>query len=168
SGVMRLGLLATAAIVVTYRLYRRSNDGLTPSVMLLTASLGTGAVALIGFSASISQTAFALAAAAGGFMLWNWPGVRFVFGSAALFCGAGMLTALVGQMAFFTLAPVETLSFLLLIFYSDIIAKRIPLGGGGVSDALRPVVLGLICMVPVVVSVALAYLSSVGEDGYPG
>lgn len=165
---LRLGVLVVAALVVLLRLHRRSDDGLTAPVMLFAAALGTGAIALLGASASISQSAFALAAALGGFMVWNWPRCRFRFGSAALFGGGGVLVMLAGQMVFFTRANADALSLLLIVFFADLAMARIRTGPGVVGGALRPVILGLICMIPVVLAVAFAYVTTSGSGTYLG
>ncbi|WP_315983324.1 hypothetical protein [Aliamphritea spongicola] len=67
---------------------------------MLFVSIGLGAVTIIGASALIGQTAFALSAAIGGFLLLNWPKQRFTFGATAQLVIITVLTALLAQALF--------------------------------------------------------------------
>ncbi len=154
---IRLAVLLVGGWLTLHRLDRLGPAGTDPAVMLLFAALGVGGVAIIGSSASIAQMAFALAAAAGGFVLWNWPWQRYLFSGAAVFGGGGALVFLATQMTFFTGAPVEALALLLPVFFADAIAARVPKGSGLWAEAVGPVILGVLCMVVVAAAVGLAY-----------
>ncbi len=81
---------------------REKGSDLDAPVMLLAASLGCAGIALYGSSASIAQLCGALAAALGGFLLWNWPRPRDRFAGAGV-CGAGgALVFLLSMLAFYT------------------------------------------------------------------
>lgn len=164
---LRYGLVLIGGLVCLVRLESRSGDGLTPSVMLLIATLGAGGVAIIGASASLAQSLFGLSAALGGFMLWNWPVSRFAFNRAALL-GAGLPALfLVGQAAFFTKAPAVALALLLPIFFADSLSHRLVKGSSRSAEAFRPLVLGLLAAVPALAAAGLAFwLSAAGDDPY--
>ena len=164
---LRYGLVLGGGLLCLIRLEGRSGDGLNPSVMVLATAIGAGAVTVIGSSAALAQSMFGLAAAAGGFMLWNWPVSRFAFSRAALL-GAGLpLLFLVGQAAFFTRAPAAAFAPLIAVFYADAIAGRMVRGGGRFAAAMGPVVLGLVTILPVLASVGVAlWLTGGGDDPY--
>ena len=164
--VLVLSLTLVGSVVVLARLERRADDGPTPSVLLLVAALGTGGVAVAGASASLGQLAFALAASVGGFMLWNWPRSRFPFGRAALFGGGATLTFLAGQAVFFTDASRVALAVLVAVFFADGPVRRLMPGRGAAGRALRPVVVGLVALVPAAAAVAWAMLGGGGDDPY--
>ena len=162
-GVVTLIALCLGGIAIFAGL-RASRDGETaPTIALLVGGLGAGLVALIGSSASISQLSIGLAAACGGFLLWNWPKSRFAFGSAALFGGGGALVALVSAMTLFASASKLALILLIPVFFADRLAVRLPLA---TRPAIGPVVVGIICMVPAAIAVLAAYLTSGGGSGY--
>ncbi|NJN46485.1 MAG: hypothetical protein HC808_08415, partial [Candidatus Competibacteraceae bacterium] len=96
--ILELVALYGASVLIFWRLERVRADVLIPSSMVLSAALGLGAVAALSASLSLGQLAFALTAAVGGFMLWNWPKRRDEFGYSGIFGAAGallILTALV-------------------------------------------------------------------------
>ncbi len=165
-GALRYGPLVVGCLAALIRLEQRAHDGLTPSVLLLVAALGVGAVAVLGASASLGQLAFALAASVGGFMIWNWPRSRFPFGFAALFGGAGALAFLAGQLTFFSDASAPALALLAVVFFTDGAARRLVTRPDTIGRALRPVILGLIALIPVAVAVAWAYFGAGGDDPY--
>lgn len=131
--------------------------------MLLIAAVGVSFIGLIGSSASFAQLSGGLAAATGGFLLWNWPKNRFLFGWTAMFGGAGALLSIVSAMVLFTNASKLALLLILPVFFADRLAARLPLAG---NPALAPFMLAAVCLVPVALAVLVAYLSSGGGSGY--
>ena len=164
---LRYGLVLAAGLVCLLRLESRSDDGLNPSVMLLVAAIGAGTVTVIGASAAIGQSLFGLAAALGGFMLWNWPVNRFAFNRAALL-GAGLpFLFLVAQAAFFTRAPAAALALLIPMFFSDSLAYRLVRGGSRGANTMRPIVVGLLAAIPALAAAGVAlWLGGAGDDLY--
>lgn len=127
-------------------------------IMLLVTAASLGGIAAIAGSLSIAQLGFALAAALGGFMLWNWPRPRYPFGAAGLL-GAGvpvltlaLLTLLLTDVSPWSLTP------LVLIFVADPFSRRLPAGTGLLRQTLQPVYLVLVASVPGAAAVALAWL----------
>ena len=162
-GLVTLAVLCVGGIAIMTGLRTARGAETAPAVMLLVGGLGGGFVALIGSSASISQFSIGLAAASGGFLLWNWPKSRFSFGSGAVLGGAGALIALMSALTLFTSASKVALALLVPVFFADRVAARLPMAE---RPAIGPMVLGAICLVPAAIAVLVAYLSSEGRGGY--
>lgn len=162
SGVATIGALWLAGATVIFALRETRGNDFAPAVMLLIGAIGLSLIALIGSSASFAQLSGGLAAATGGFMLWNWPKARFSFGWAGVFGGAGALFSLIGALILFTNASKLGLFLILPMFFADRLAVRLPLA---THPAFAPFVLAVVCLVPVVLAVLVAYLSG-GGSGY--
>jgi len=135
-------------------------------IMLLVTAASLGGIAAIAGSLSIAELGFALAAALGGFMLWNWPRPRYPFGAAGLL-GAGvpvltlaLLTLLLTDVSPWSLTP------LVLIFVADPLSRRLPAGTGRLRQTLQPVYLALVASVPGAAAVALAWLTRQPDSLY--
>ena len=151
--------LWVASLIALWRVEAGRNDGLNPAVKLLIAALGTGVIAeLSGSSASIAQLAFALATALGGFMLWNWPVHRYPHGAALLLGVGGALAGIVFWLVLFTKTNPIPLAILLLVFFADLAANRVRSGDGPVGRALKPIVLGIACLIPAAAAIGIAYM----------
>ncbi|WP_448191377.1 hypothetical protein [Azospirillum sp. sgz301742] len=155
-------------IVVMLRLERRLEDGgvgngLTVPVTIVAAAVGTGVVALLGGSASILQLALAVATATGGFLLINWPHQRQAVGAALLLGLGGLVPVLAGQLVLYTKTPPLAVALLLPIVFADSLAERMP-----VRAALRPVLLGALCLVPFALAVAAAWFGAETQGAYTG
>lgn len=163
-----LGLIAVlwiGGMVVLWRVGDARGWGIASSVMMLMASLGAGGLAVLGSAASLAQLFFALAAALGGFMLWNWPKPRLPFRAAALF-GAGLTwLALADAVVLYTKTPVVTFLPLLLVFFVEPLARRLPLPRSALGDALLPVAHAAIALIPVLAAVG-TFMLLVEPSGY--
>lgn len=171
SAWMHLGLIALwlAACLIGYRLEKTRAQVLVACAPLLVAALGIGIIAYFGRTGSYSQLAFALATALGGFMLWNWPIARYPFGATLLLAGAGALAAIAFALALYTEASPYALAMLLLCFLAEPIArlvrKRLP--GGRIGEALYPIAVGAVALVPALAAIAVAYFTAPGQEaGY--
>jgi hypothetical protein len=144
------------------RLARAGASDRDAPVMLLVAALGLGVVALLGASASYGQLGFALAAATGGFLLWNWPWARWPLEPAGLLGGGTALLALVAAVATFApRADKIALALLLLCFVTPTMVRhRLPPGG-----PWRPVLVGIAAAIPAAAAAVIAHLSA-GAGGY--
>ena len=131
--------------------------------MLLIAAVGVSLIALIGSSASLAQLSGGLAAATGGFMLWNWPKARFSFGWSGVYGGVGVLFSFIVAMILFTNASKLALLLILPVFFAYRVTARLPLAS---RPALAPFVLAAVCLVPVGIAVLIASLSGGGGRGY--
>lgn len=158
--------LVTAAILwlagafVLERLNGAGASGAKSAVMLLAASIGASGVAFIGASASLAQLFGALAAATGGFLLWNWPVPRHPLSGAGLLGGGGAFVALLAATVLFTEASRLALVGILLVFLVPTLVSRSPLGGLGERPAAGPVVVGLASAILVALALGSAFLES--------
>ncbi|WP_431858418.1 hypothetical protein [Azospirillum sp.] len=159
---LELAGTALGAVVFMARLERQADKGVTLPVTLVAAAVGTGVVALLGGSASILQLALAVAAATGGYLLANWPRQRQPVGVAVLGLAA-LVPVLAGQLLLFTKASPLAVALLLPIVFADALADRAP-----VPAALRPVLLGALCLVPFLLAVAAAWFGAETPGAYTG
>ncbi|GGB98968.1 hypothetical protein GCM10011352_26410 [Marinobacterium zhoushanense] len=123
AGWILLPMLFAATLLAQHRCLAR-RDSLDGGILLLLASAGTGAIALIGASASMAQTCFALMAATGGFLLWNWPTLRFPLNATAQLSALTALLALGTQMLFYTKANGWALLLLTPLLLVDRIGRQ--------------------------------------------
>jgi len=115
-------------------------------------------LALIGTAASYAQLCGVLTAAMAGFLFWLWPLARCRFAASAVF-GPGLLfLSLVGAVATFTTVSRPALGLLLPIFYADRALGRFDTGIHKLNQALRPVLLAVIALIPAIAAVGLAHL----------
>lgn len=130
------------------------------AALLLALSLAIGGTALIGSSASIAQMALALAAAAGGFLLWNWPVARHVWGQAGR-AALGVAVLLAGVLALFT----QTQGAVLLLTLPAVLAGRVrlPLADTAVGRAAGAAVVTVLTLIPALAAIGAAYALSGGE-----
>lgn len=155
-----LAIAAAAGIAVLADLSRARAVAAESGVKIVVAALALAVIALQGTSASYGQLSAALAAATAGFCLWLWPVARCRFGASALFGGGLVLIALTGAIAVFTTAPKAALCLLLPIFFADRTLGRLR----APRPILRPVLVGLVALVPAAAAVALAQM--LGGSGY--
>lgn len=130
------------------------------AALLLSLALAVGGAALIGSSASIAQMALALAAAAGGFLLWNWPVARHGWeqaGRAAL----GIAVLLAAVLALFTRADAAVL----LLTLPALLAGRVrpPLPDTPAGRAAGAAAVTVLTLMPALAAIGAAYLLSGGE-----
>ncbi len=154
-----LAVIDIAGMVLLWRLYEEPGPSANAPVALIAASIGAAIIAFIGQSSSVSQYYGALAAATGGYVLWNWPSPRDTFGAAGVLGGGGAFLALTTIMFQFTETNKLALVFVLPVFLCPIVARATRYGRGGAS---APVATGVISIVPVALAVALAIIMEPG------
>jgi hypothetical protein len=164
-----LGLIALwlGSAIAGYRLEKSRSTGIEPTLKLLVAALGLGAIAVFGGAADLGQIGFGLATALGGFALWNWPVNRYPFGAALLLGAGGALVTMGFVLALYTETSPIALALLLLCFFADVAAKRVKLPAGKFGDTLRPFVLVGLALVPALAAIAVAYIQSTFADTVP-
>jgi hypothetical protein len=162
--ILTLVVIAAAAGAVLTELYGRNTQPAESAVKLLIAAVTLSLVALIGTSASLAQLGGVLAAAVAGFALWVWPTPRARFAASALFGGGLVFVALTGAVALFSNASKPALGLLLPIFFADRALGPFDTGIHKLNQALRPLLLGVIALIPAIASVGLAHL--LGRTGY--
>ncbi|QCO18041.1 hypothetical protein D3869_22365 (plasmid) [Azospirillum brasilense] len=155
-------LLAGGWIALT-RTAGEGEGAATPGVALLAAAVAVGGVALVGASASVAQLAFALAAATGGLLLWNWPVERHAWGNAGQ-AALGILVLLAATLTFFSSAHAEALLLVLPAFFADRLRDRLPLPRTAAGRAMGTVALTVLALVPAAAAVGVAFLLSAGSD----
>jgi hypothetical protein len=145
------------------RLPNRRENPTLPGAVLLALSLAIGGTALIGSSASLAQIALALAAATGGFLLWNWPVERHVWGvSGQIALGITVLIATV--FTFFTSARAEILLLALPALLADRLYRRLPLPQTDAGRALGSAATTILALLPALAAIGAAYVLSGGES----
>lgn len=161
-----LTLLAVTAVPVLRR-GAAGQGATTPGVVLLALALAVGGTAFAGASASAAQLAFALAAATGGLLLWNWPVERHHWGAAGQ-AAFGVVVLLAAVLAFFTDARAEVLLAVLPALFAERLRNRLPLPHTATGRAVGTVALGAIAAVPAIAAVGIAFLLAAGGESPSG
>jgi len=165
--LFKVGAIYLLGVFIAARLLALRGQRLTPVLMLLFASAGLGVLALFGASALLTTLGFVLAAALGGFALWNWPKHRYPLGGGIIFAGAGGLMLLTNQALLLTQTSPIALCLLLPLLLANRLARPM-VNRWQLKDAGRPLVITLCCIIIVAASVAVAnYISPISSDmGY--
>jgi hypothetical protein len=132
---------------------------------VLAAAVGLAGVVLASASLAIAQLGVALGVAVAGYALWNWPVPRYPFAAAGVLGGALPLLTLAALTLLLTEAPLWALAPLLLCFFADTLALRLPAGEGRLAQALRPLYVLLLAALPAAAAVALALWASADPGG---
>mgnify|MGYP001805896979 CR=1 FL=1 len=136
------------------------------AAMLLAASLGLTGVAFFGASAALAQLAAALAAATGGWLLWNWPRMRQPFALTGFLTGIGSWLVLATVLALFSQVSMVAMALLLLAFLSRSAVVRLPLPAALATPAVRPLLVGMGALLPAAAAVAVAFHAAAERGGY--
>ncbi len=160
-------LLATAAWVAFARGSQTAgSEGgespTAPAASLLALALAVGGTALIGSSASIAQMALALAASAGGFLLWNWPMERHGWGLSGR-VATGIAVLLAGVLTLFTQAQTAVLLLALPALLAGHVSRVLPQGHGPVGRAVSSAAVTAVAVLPALVAIGAAYALTGGE-----
>jgi len=162
--IVTLAVIALAGGGVLTELYSRHAQPAESAVKLLIGAMTLALIALISSSASYAQLCGVLIAATAGFLFWLWPLARCRFAASAVF-GPGLLfISLVGAVAVFTTASRPALGLLLPIFYADRALGRFDTGIRKLNQALKPMLLAVIALIPAIAAVGPAHL--LGSGGY--
>ena len=132
------------------------------AAVLLALALAVGVTALIGSSASIAQLGLALTAATGGFLLWNWPTERHVWGVSGR-VALGLAVLLAAILALYTQAQAATLLLALPAFLAGRLRHRLPVSATGFGPALGTAAVTVLAVLPALAAIAAAYLLTGGE-----
>jgi hypothetical protein len=149
-GAVLIGLGAFTALL------RAGCQGVNGPSMLVLAAAGLAGAGFNAGSLALFQVALALAAAVGGFALWSWPRPRL------LFSASGLLTAGLGAFALALLILLLTeirpwaLLPLALVFAGELVARRLPVPGRFSREAIEPLYIAALAIVPVAAAVWLA------------
>lgn len=148
-----LGLLWLAGGFLFWRFHRMRETPLAVPTMVLTAGLGVSAVAFIGSVGVLSQFAAALAAAAGGIVLCNWPKRRYPFALAGSIGAAAVLFSIVTTMVLYSESDKFAIALLVLIPAWSGLHGRVAVFSRPVAG---PVAFGAFYMLPAILATALA------------
>ncbi|KAA0578520.1 hypothetical protein FZ983_19125 [Azospirillum sp. B21] len=160
-------LLATAVWVAFARGSQthgaeKAESPTAPAASLLALALAVGGTALIGSSASIAQMALALAASAGGFLLWNWPVERHGWGLSGR-VATGIAVLLAGVLTLFTQAQTAVLLLALPALLAGHVSRFVPQGHGPVGRAASSAAVTVVAVLPALVAIGAAYALTGGE-----
>lgn len=133
-----------------------------PAASLLALALAVGGTALIGSSASIAQMALALAASAGGFLLWNWPVERHGWGLSGR-VATGIAVLLAGVLTLFTQAQTAVLLLALPALLAGHVRRFVPQGRGPVGRAASSAAVTVVAVLPALAAIGAAYALTGGE-----
>lgn len=133
-----------------------------PAASLLALALAVGGTALIGSSASIAQMALALAASAGGFLLWNWPVERHGWGLSGR-VATGIAVLLAGVLTLFTQAQTAVLLLALPALLAGHVSRVLPQGHGPVGRAASSAAVTVVAVLPALAAIGAAYALTGGE-----
>ncbi|CAO3402537.1 hypothetical protein [Azospirillum palustre] len=133
-----------------------------PAASLLALALAVGGTALIGSSASIAQMALALAASAGGFLLWNWPVERHGWGLSGR-VATGIAVLLAAVLALFTQTQAAVLLLALPALFAGHIRRFLPQGDGLIGRAASSAAVTVVAVLPALVAIGAAFALSGGE-----
>ncbi|WP_395456623.1 hypothetical protein ACHMW5_15195 [Azospirillum melinis] len=133
-----------------------------PAASLLALALAVGGTALIGSSASIAQMALALAASAGGFLLWNWPVERHGWGLSGR-VATGIAVLLAAVLALFTQTQAAVLLLALPALFAGHVRRFIPQGDGLIGRAASSAAVTVVAVLPALVAIGAAFALSGGE-----
>ncbi len=159
SALVAVPLLAAGAWIVFGRVPAGQAGPATSGAVLLALALAVGGTALIGSSASLAQAALALAAATGGFLLWNWPVERHAWEVSGR-VGFGILLLVAAALAFFTQARVEVLLLAVPALFVDRLRGRLPTPDTTAGRAMATAAVTILAILPAVAAVGAAYLLS--------
>ncbi|WP_042703339.1 hypothetical protein [Azospirillum sp. B506] len=155
-------LLGTAVWVAFARGSDESASPMAPASSLLALALAVGGTALIGSSASIAQMALALAASAGGFLLWNWPVERHGWGLSGQ-AATGIAVLLAAVLALFTQTQAAVLLLALPALLAGCARRFLPQGNGRIGRALSAAAVTVVAVLPALVAIGAAFALTGGE-----
>jgi hypothetical protein len=159
AGVAVLIVVAVTA-ATGWRYHSQANRSSEIGATTLVLCLAMAACAFMSNAASSAQLAGGLAAATGGFVLWNWPKARFPFNTAALAAALSLTGGLAVQLALFV-PKLETYALLPLVVIPFLVplGARLVKGTGLISQGVRPVVVGLLCALPAAAAVLIVFFT---------
>jgi hypothetical protein len=154
--VVLLSMTSLIALACLLGVVQAPAAGANRATMLVLAALGLAGASLLAGSLALFQIAMALAAALGGFALWNWPRPRLAFATSAVAVGALSCYALVLLLMLLTPIRPWVLLPLVLIFAGDALARRLPVPGRWQRTTLEPLYIVAIGLLPLLLTLLLA------------
>jgi hypothetical protein len=167
SGLMALlALAALLGLACLAMLAKTPANGTNRPAMLIVAALGLAGAGFNAGSLVLMQIALTLAAALGGFALWNWPIARLPLSVAGVAVGGIGCFALALLLVLLTDIRPWALLALPLVFTANFLSKRLPVPRRLSRTAVEPVYIVLIGLVPMVATILLAQPPAPADDLY--
>jgi hypothetical protein len=157
----RLAVLWVAGAFIFDRLFALRDTDIAAPTLVLVAGLGVSLVAFLGAAASLSQLAAATAAGIAGFLLWNWPKLRYPFSATTMFGIASALFGVGVAIVLFTRASTLAMAILLLTFATGEVRRVVPFFARPVWG---PVAFGVAAAIPVLLAIAVAVTTAASAD----
>ncbi len=153
------GLLLAAWVCLLLRLDSRPYNEPVAPVMLLMAALALAAMAWMVGQAGWMRLGGLAAAATAGVLVWAWA-IGLSFSAAALLGGGGLVMGIAQALGLAQIISPFALAVLLLIFFADGTAQRLVLGSGLLRRLFQPLGLALVCLFPIALALAVAYVAA--------
>ena len=141
-------------------------DGAHRAAMLVLAALAIAGASFNAGSLALFQVALSLAAALGGFALWNWPRPRLPFTASAVAVGGlglfaiALLLLLLTQIRPWALLPVP------LVFAAGALSRHLPVPARFSRASVAPLYIAALALIPVLATILLAQAPSPADDLY--
>ncbi len=154
------------ALICLHGLAAAQPDGANRPAMIVLAALGLAGASFNAGSLALFQVALALAAAVGGFALWNWPKPRLPFVATGMSVGGlgcfalALLLLLLTQIRPWMLLPLP------LIFAADAVARHLPVPARFRRTTIEPLYIAAIGLIPAVTVILLAQIPTSSDDLY--
>ena len=162
-------LLAAAALLALASLAGLAAappDAANRLAMIVPAALGLAGASFNAGSLTLMQVALALAAAVGGFALWNWPVPRVPFNGIGVAVGALGCFAVALLLLLLTGIRPWALLPLPLIFTSDALSRRLPVPNRLARPVAEPLYVLTLGLIPAVLTILLAQAPPPGDLYY--
>ena len=169
AGVTTYAVLMLAAVLAMASLAGLTsvppNTAARPA-MLVAACLAIAGASFQAGSLFLMQNALALAAAIGGFALFNWPTPRLPLGVSGIAVGGLGGFALVLLLMLLTRIPPSAVLPLPLIFVVGLVARKLPAPRRFARSAIEPLYIFAIALIPAVTMILLAQPPAPVDDLY--
>ncbi|MGF1546250.1 MAG: hypothetical protein ACFCUG_02855 [Thiotrichales bacterium] len=153
------------AILIAIALLARTTGGITQvATAVVVAALGVAGMAFLAGSLALMQLGLAIAAATGGFALWNWPRPRFAFSPEFVWLMVSSLGLIVALVLWLTPIPRWAPTPLLLIATLPALVARLPLPARWSRTLLAPVLVALLAAPLIGLAVWLSTPAPVAES----
>lgn len=131
-------------------------DGAYRCSLILPVALGLAGASFNAGSMALMQTSLTLAAAVGGFALWNWPTPRMPFGATGIAVSGMGCFALALLLVLLTEIRPWALLPLALIFAMVPVAHRLPRPARFARAAVDPLYITAMALIPMILTIILA------------
>jgi hypothetical protein len=164
--LLQLTLVALLGLACLAMLGKTPANGTNRPAMLVVTALTLAGASFNAGSLLLMQVALALAAAIGGFALWNWPNARLPFHATGVaVSGIGCLALALLLVLLTEIRPWALLP-LPLVFAAGSVVRRLPMPRRLSRRALEPVFITLIGLLPMLATIMLAQSPVSADDLY--